>query len=139
MAILPGYAELQEETSLAQANLLVVENYLLIGVYAFIILLALTNIWKILIRQKKYKTLPLSFFYLFTFIAVTLRIICVIWMFQQPGWYNLLIYVYIGAKLCVGLVQAWMILEITLRIRRDVTVIQGKNVSPNFESFILFG
>ena len=82
MAVLPGIKILSDLLlSPIQIKVIVVENYLVVGVYAFLILLALVNIWQILIKQKKYKTLPLLFFYIYSFVAITLRVICLIFTF----------------------------------------------------------
>ena len=47
--------------------------YLVTTLYLMLVILAVRNIWAVLIRQKKYKNLPILAFYFFTMIAVTLR------------------------------------------------------------------
>ena len=94
---------------------------MLVAVYSFLIVLALVNIWQILIKQGKYKTLPLLFFYIYSIIAIALRLICLVWMFGRGVFENVLDDIYVGAKLCVGFVQAWIIFEIALRVRNLVS------------------
>ena len=62
----------------AQKITYVTIDYLAIATYGFLVLLALCNIWVILIRQKEYKNLPILAFYVFTLLAVTLRTIFII-------------------------------------------------------------
>ena len=52
--------------------------YLILAVYFFLIILALRNIWVILVKQREYKNLPILAYYAFAFIAVSLRPIYVI-------------------------------------------------------------
>ena len=95
-----------------------VEHYILIGLYTFLFVLAILNIWKILIKQRRYKTLPLLAFYVFTFCAVALRLLYIIMLWSKYtalGYYTN-DYV-LKTKLCVGLIQSWMIFEIALRER----------------------
>ena len=46
---------------------------------------------------------------------------------------------YIVAKLCVGLLQTWMILEIALRIAQSIPAYKSLCSSASFESWMLFG
>ena len=55
-----------------------VEHYLLLGLYAFLMLMVLVNTWTILIKQGKYKTVPLCAFYIFAFIAIGCRFVYII-------------------------------------------------------------
>ena len=50
------------------------EHYILIGLYTFLFILTIVNILKILIRQRRYKTLPLLAFYVFTFLSIGFRL-----------------------------------------------------------------
>ena len=58
-----------------------VEHYILIGLYTFLLVLGLLNFWNVIIKQKKYKSLPLLAFYIFAFIAISLRLIILIWYY----------------------------------------------------------
>ena len=54
--------------------------YLDILIYGIVVLLALRNIWVIVLKQKEYKNLPILTFYVFAMIATTLRPIYIIWV-----------------------------------------------------------
>ena len=81
-------------------------QYLVMALYAALICIMVFNVRKILIQQRRYKTLPLLFFYIYTFITLSTRLIGIIWfydVFQQPN-FLLILEISIAAKLCVGLV-----------------------------------
>ena len=60
-----------------------IEHYILIGLYAFLFALVNINVFQIIIRQRRYKTWPLLAFYIFAYIAITFRLIVMIWMFEK--------------------------------------------------------
>lgn len=53
-------------------------QYLALFVFALLLGLASFNFVQIIVKQKRYKTLPLLAFYLLSLIAITLRILAVI-------------------------------------------------------------
>ena len=80
-------------------------------------MLALFNIFVILIRQKEYKNLPILTFYAYALIVFTLRLINLIWKWTlNPIFSNNIDYVQQAAKLCVGIVQDWITIELAIRI-----------------------
>ena len=89
---------------------------MVIATYILLVVLALRNIWSILIKQREYKNLPILAFYVFTLLAVSLRTIFLIgqWTFM-PIFQNT-DFVQQGAKLCVGIVQDWITFELAIRI-----------------------
>ena len=78
VSILPGLSRESSEFTLTQFTIYAVEHYFLIGLYAFAFVLTIVNIWIILIKQKRYKTMPLSAFYIFSFITILLTLINII-------------------------------------------------------------
>ena len=96
-----------------------VERYTLIGLYTFLLVLVIVNIWTILIKQKRCKTLPLVAFYIFAFLAIAFRLIYILidWTFVRVP-VRLINNFYLITKLSVGLIQSWIILEIALRVRQ---------------------
>ena len=118
-AILPGLTrEKANECQISDAQYIsyAVEHYLLIGLYTFLLILVVANIWRILIKQGRYKTLPLLAFYIFSFLAIALRLIYIISAFTYKPFIYFMNDCYLTCKLSVGLVQCWMILEIALRV-----------------------
>ena len=83
----------------------VVEHYILIGLYTFLLVLVIVNIWTILIKQRRYKTLPLLAFYIFAFSTISLRLLYTIFCwsgYKLVGlWVNDL---FLATKLSVGLI-----------------------------------
>ena len=95
-----------------------VEHYILIGLYTFLLVLVIVNIWTILIKQRRYKTLPLLAFYIFTLLNIVFRLVFIIIRWSK---YHIVKHFfndsYLVTKLSVGLIQSWMIFEIALRER----------------------
>ena len=74
MAILPGFEEnVKPYMSSTQYGVYVSVHWLLIFFYAALTALVVSNIWQILVKQRRWKTVPLLFFYIFVFISVVLR------------------------------------------------------------------
>ena len=92
-------------------------DYLLIATYLVLIMLALRNIWVILVKQKEYKNLPILTFYVYALMAVTIRPIVIIWQWVPSSIIFNVDYVQQAAKLCVGIIQDWITLELAIRIR----------------------
>ena len=91
-------------------------DYLVILMYIVLVLLALRNIWAILVKQKEYKNLPIFAFYAFSIIALSLRLIYLIGYWTGNPIFRNIDWVQQGAKLCVGVVQDWITLELAIRI-----------------------
>ena len=116
--ILPNLSCDWFEVTKAKVVIYAIEHYILIGLYIFLLGLAIFNIWTILIKQRRYKTWPLLFFYIFAYIAISFRLI---WLFIEYIESSVVFYItdcYLTSKLSVGLIQCWMILEIALRVRQ---------------------
>ena len=92
-------------------------NYFLIGVYGFLVLLALRNIWVVVIKQREHKNLPILMFYVFALIAVALRLVYLIWFWSKELPKTSVDETQQAAKLCVGIIQDWITIELAIRIR----------------------
>ena len=93
--------------------------YLLIGTYSVLVVLTLLNTWSIVLRRSEYRNLPILMFYLFGLIATSLRLIVIViaWT-PYPVMFNM-DYIQQVTKLCVGVVQDWITLELAIRIRNS--------------------
>ena len=81
------------------------------------VVLAVRNIYAILVKQREYKNLPILAFYCFSLIAVALRpVYLALYWIQIPIIWNI-DWVQQAAKLCVGIVQDWITFELAVRIR----------------------
>ena len=78
--------------------------YLILAIYGSLILLALRNIWAILLKQREYKNLPILAYYAFALIAVSLRLVYVIGYWTGAPVLLSIDWVQQGAKLGVGIV-----------------------------------
>ena len=81
MAFLPDFDKTLNANNWTktQAIVIVATNYLVIALYSFLVMLALRNIWAILVRQREYKNLPILSFYIYALLAVSLRLVYIIW------------------------------------------------------------
>ena len=113
-----------------QFHCLVAMQYIVILLYSFLLILCLVNVWKILIRQGKWRTLPLLFFYIMSVIAISFRIVASIYYFDRSeNWHFLFITLQPIAKGCVGLMQCWMIFELTLIMRSINKIDYGERIT----------
>ena len=93
--------------------------YLDIAEYGLLLLLALRNIWKIVVLQGEYKNVPILMFYVLALLAISIRLINLIWINSNaPLIYNFGI-LQQPIKLCVGVVYDWITLELAIRIRHS--------------------
>ena len=107
------------------------EHYILLGLYLFGIVLVTLNAWNILIKQGRYRTLPLLAFYIFAFLSLAIRTVYLILvLIDDVNLTESLINFYVATKLSVGIIQSQMILEIALRIRKTDF---GANGAEKFE------
>ena len=72
--------------------------------YVLLLVLVLRNIWVILYKQQEYKNLPIPIFYGFALIAITLRLIDIIWGWTPSSVIQNVDWIEEAAKLCVGMV-----------------------------------
>ena len=76
------------------------------------------NIWAFLIKQKKYKTSPLVVFYVIVVLLSSLRIIQAITELKFTLDRTLFTVTLMPIlKVNLGLVQCWMVIELTLRVK----------------------
>ena len=77
-AILPGFSRESVEFTKAQVVIYALERYMLIGLHIFLLFLVVLNIWTILIKQRRYKTLPILAFYILSFLTIACRLVWLI-------------------------------------------------------------
>ena len=103
--IFPGYATSQWNVmNSTENNIFITEHCVLIGLYFVLLILVLANIWVILIRQGKYKTLPLLAFYVFGSMAIFLRLVFLECAFTDSSIFLIIAEIQSCSKLCTGLI-----------------------------------
>ena len=75
MTVLPGFDTLKENYSAAQYYGYTALNWFVLLLYIALTVLVSFNIYKYIIKGKKWKIIPLLFFYIMAFISITLRVI----------------------------------------------------------------
>ena len=91
-------------------------------VYIALTVLVTINIYKFIIKDQKWKIIPLLFFYILAFLAITCRAITEVFYLKMylsyELWTTILDQVNDISKFSVGLIQAWTMLELTIRMRK---------------------
>ena len=109
----------------AQAYTLAVSSYLLSIIYVLLLMLNIRNIWFILMKQERYKVIPLTAFYMITTLLCIFRIFSVIYVLEW--WINMNIVGLLGPailKLASGVIQVWITIELTMKIHLSIKVIR---------------
>ena len=118
--LLPGLENLEESPfnlSKVELRLQAGFQWLIILLNALLLAMVLTNFWCILIKQEKWKTFPMLVFYVISLIAVILRLLVMIWEFEGSNWIAACYIIQPMVKAAVGLIQSWIIFELSMRFR----------------------
>ena len=123
MAILPELEHLKDapyNMSTAQIVILMSFQWIIILLNIVLLILIVVNFRSILVKRENWKTLPipLLLFYVVSFICVTLRLLVMGGQFSQANWWWLCFVIQPNAKICVGLIQTWMIFELSMKFRQ---------------------
>ena len=116
MVNIPGY-KLKEYLTEQQYRIFIALHFMVILLFTILLSLTSVNIWQILVKQGRWKTTALLFFYIFTMIAVVFREIELIWADRELYVWMLMAHSQPFAKISAGLIQAWIILELAIRMR----------------------
>ena len=71
----------------------------------------------ILVKQREFKNIPILVFYIYALLAVSLRLITIFEFWTRLYSYFDIDLLQQATKLCVGIVQDWITLELAVRIR----------------------
>ena len=132
MGALPGYDQLYDEHDLTSADLtwMAITQYLTITFFTGLLVLALRNAWVIFVKLGRYGNVTLLSFYLLVVLAIMIRIETLIWFWTAVlDWdlYSLAIQPIV--KLHVGLIMAWTIIELTLRVEISINQLRALNLT----------
>ena len=89
MAVIPNIDVLKEDPYNFTTRELRVHaflTWLLIVLNSILLIMVFINVWTILIRQSKWKSIHFLLFYFMSFIAVTLRLLASIWLETFDNW-----------------------------------------------------
>ena len=118
----------QPEFTNKQAIILAVSAYLCILLFTLLLAFALYNTWAYLIRQGKWRVFSLSMFYALTIICLTFRILVYVMSVYVAQWLNVALVLFPAViKICIGIVQIAVIVEITMRVRESMHLISVMN------------
>ena len=123
MHIIPEIQYFKDRDTLTRSELTTIVSLMIFLTICFIseLALALTNTWKFLIKQKKYKNWPLLMFYLFTIVLAAMRIYSSYFMFHiivEQSLFAILLTV--NLKLSIGIIQCWVLIELALKVTQNI-------------------
>lgn len=75
MAVLPNYDVIKDQLTTAEYRTYVALSFITILVFSVIMLMVIANICQILVKQKRWKTVPLLFFYILALMVTWGRIL----------------------------------------------------------------
>ena len=87
--------------------------YIKMIIYIALLVLCLVNIYAILYRQGRWRTMPLLFFYIYALIAAIFKNVVNVFYFTFANWSEVLYVLEPIAKFNVGAVQIWIIIVLT--------------------------
>ena len=122
MAVLPYFDHIKDDTSHSQYIWLVLFTYFTTLLFALLFVFAIHNYYRYLLRTKRGRNCerflsPLAVFYELAIITILLRTFSIlfwVWVTEQEG--ILIVTMPPLFKLNVGLVQAWIIIELIVRV-----------------------
>ena len=133
MQPVPYFDQIQTVSDLSQSELKILVAFMYVSSFCFIceLIMALTNTWMFLIKQRKYKTWPLLMFYILTIWLAGMRLITSILYFRTIVEQDLFGFTLNPIlKLNIGLVQCWMLFELGLQVTLSIKMTEylQKNV-----------
>lgn len=124
MGAFPGYDQLLAKDNFTSTNLtwIAITQYLAIAFFSGLLVLALRNAWVIFVKQGRYRNVTLLSFYVLVIMAIALRLETLIWFWTAVlDWDRYCLTIQPVVKLHVGLVMAWTIIELTLRVEISIS------------------
>ena len=123
MTPLPGIdAALGDKLTEAQIDVIAAVQYVVVAFFVGVLILAIINFVQIIIVQKRWGKLPLSLFYILTILTTISRVLGTLFVYFEKPWtifFNLLAPT---AKLEIGLIQLWMVVELALKLRTGIAL-----------------
>lgn len=118
----PGFEKYKDEVSTPEYYVILTVVWVILLIYASCFAILVANAWQILIKQGRWRNLPLLLFYIFSAAAIVLRELI---MFIRKANCSQFLYYFTDleqpyVKLGAGLVQVWIIFEVALWIREGV-------------------
>ena len=118
MPVLPYYDNLPPDFDPTKTIIMACMQYFVAGCLAILFIGICCNFWWFIIRQGKYKVHPLLVFYILALLTTVARFYRTVWHFtviltNQP----IGLYAPPTFKTMLGLEQAWIMIELCIRIR----------------------
>ena len=136
MSILPLHDRLLDQGIFSKQELawIAAAQYFMIIISFLTFSWIVVNVWRILIKQRKYKVLPLLSFYTAAALNVILRLVSSIWFFNTVEDHQMTILVMdiLATKFMIGIDHTWINIELCLIINYSLKSIQDPTSRPIF-------
>lgn len=91
MAPLPYFNDqIQAHATSSQQKIYLAEHYGLFFLFLCLLVLCVINIWTIIVKQKRWQSLPLLNFYVMTFLAILMRTLLTILFWAPFTWVHIM-------------------------------------------------
>ena len=102
-------------------DIIVASSYFATFCFTCELVIALTNTWMFLIKQKRYKARPLLAFYILTISLATIRIYTCVFRLYINEMNELFGHIFPAIlKLNLGAVQCWILFELGVRVHLNI-------------------
>ena len=125
--MLPGLDELATKYGYSQVQIRVIAAnlYFILLIGLLVLLWLMRNIWTILVKQGKFKVLPLLTFYIVATTLILIRIVFSLWNFQTlDNWNVFFMLSPQSLKFVIGINMTWVTIELCLCIRHCLNTIK---------------
>lgn len=120
--------ENQPQFNDSQAIWIVFTAYFCILMFLLLLAFALYNTRMYLIKQGKWRVFSLSSFYALTIICTMNRVYVCLMTIRIARWFNVCSVLFpVVIKMCIGLIQIAVIVEITVRVRESISMLSVLN------------
>ena len=98
--------------------------------FAILFAFTLYNTWQYLIKQSKWRLFSLRMFYLMTLVCSGMRIYVNLDMVCVAQHFDIVLSLYPAIlKMCIGIIQVFAMIEITIKVRESVRILAVLNQS----------
>ena len=121
MALLPNIEELKPYFTTSQYRWYLTVHWATIILFVCLLVLCILNMYRVIYKQGKWRNILLLSFYFFSFTAIFFRLIFQVFFFDayfdKTSWVMFCGTISPYAKLCVGLLQCYMVFELAQRLK----------------------
>ena len=127
MKLLPGidFSNLDYQLTPSEGIIIVSIAYFSITVYTIMLILECHNVYYYLIKQHKYRVIPMTLFYLFAIPCCMVRIWMNIYIVPGDALFNpFFAFCPACLKICIGMAQILVMIELHMRVKQTIELLK---------------